>query len=181
MVDTSKILSRVLSGSNLIPPEPCGLSKQDVDALGERVSAKVGYQPGGDLEEIVQKLGGTIVFQPWAEATEGGSLEVYPAKKSFLMRISPLVGRFRNRFTIAHELGHYFLHSDVGQKPIQALREGSGRVEWEANWFAAGFLMPAKQFREDWDTLKGNVGKLISLYQVSEQVIEIRQQFLGLK
>lgn len=165
---------------SFVQPEPCGLSKQEVDRLASQVAEKVGYQPGGDLETIVTNLGGTIEFQPWAEATGGGSLEVYPERGTFLMRISPLVGRLRNRFTIAHELGHYFLHSDVGKKPIQALREGTGRVEWEANWFAAGFLMPAVKFVEDWKVLRGNVGKLMSLYEVSEQVIEIRQQFLAL-
>ena len=52
----------------------------------------------------------------------------------------------RDRFTIGHELGHYFLHSRQGERPLVAYRQGSGRLEWEANWFAAGLLMPKDEF-----------------------------------
>lgn len=163
------------------PPVPSGLAKTVVDQLAGQVAAKLGYKPGQDLKSLVSKLGGVLDYEPWEEATEGGSLEVNPEKKSFRLRISPYVGALRNRFTIAHELGHYFLHSEVGKKPIQARREGTGRVEWEANWFAAGFLMPAESFKEDWKRHRGDMGALIGIYQVSEAVIEIRRESLGLK
>ena len=172
-----------------VAPVPTGLPKGKVDELGAKVAAKVGYVPGEDLEPIVKSLGGKIRYQSWIEATDGGSLEVYPEAAGteddprFAIRISPNVGNLRNRFTVAHELGHYFLHSDVGQRRIQVNRgfaSGDDGLEWEANWFAAGFLMPAQQFQEDWASTGGNVGRLINLYQVSEPVIEIRKKYLGL-
>lgn len=56
-------------------------------------------------------------------------------------------GNGRDRFTIAHELGHFFLHQDAeltlarpnsyGQK-IPAYRD----PEWQANTFASEFLIP---------------------------------------
>jgi Zn-dependent peptidase ImmA (M78 family) len=55
-------------------------------------------------------------------------------------------GMERERFSIAHELGHYVLHSLFGQKKIRAARYGSDPIEWEANWFAAAFLMPEELF-----------------------------------
>lgn len=163
-------------------PKPCQLSKSTVDEVAAKIARKVGYEPGADLEKIVSKLGGEILHQAWDEATDGGSLEVYPGgKPHFLIRVSPFAGALRNRFTIAHELGHYFLHSGVGTKPIKVMREGSDRVEWEANWFAAGFLMPAEQFKADWRRAKGSMGALIRRYQVSEFAIELRQEYLKLK
>ena len=167
--------------STFCPPTPSGLAKTVVDDLAARVAEKVGYKAGESLVNIVNSLGGNLDYQPWTEATGGGSLEVNPDQKTFRIRISPYAGELRNRFTIAHELGHYFLHSDVGKKAIKAERAGTGRVEWEANWFAAGFLMPAEQFKKDWEKHRENIGKLISIYQVSEPVIDIRREYLGLK
>ncbi|MBB52246.1 MAG: hypothetical protein CMK88_16215 [Pseudomonadales bacterium] len=53
----------------------------------------------------------------------------------------------RDRFTAAHELGHYLLHRDVPPKYHRAV---SGELkayvdsEWQANEFAAALLMPAE-------------------------------------
>ena len=95
----------------------------------------------------------------------------------FEISLSPLSGNRRSRFTIAHELAHYVLHSDLGKMPLKVQRDGSGQVEWEANWFAAGFLMPAKEFRtkiaEGW----GNA-ELAEHFDVSEAAVQIRRQSL---
>lgn len=56
-------------------------------------------------------------------------------------------GNGRDRFTIAHELGHFFLHREVS---LNLAREASPdqtvpaylNPEWQANTFASEFLMP---------------------------------------
>lgn len=55
------------------------------------------------------------------------------------------IGQPRGRFTAAHELGHWALHS--GLKPTMARSSGSSTPaykcsEWQANQFAAALLMP---------------------------------------
>ena len=56
-------------------------------------------------------------------------------------------GDGRQRFTIAHELGHYFLHKE-GVKLCRT--DGNSRVvsyldpEWQANTFASALLMPPR-------------------------------------
>lgn len=168
-------------------PIASGLSKAAVLKLGAEVSVRLGYTPGDDLEPFVRRLGGVIRYQSWLEATDGGSLEVFPDRPGtedepkFVIRISPNVGNLRNRFTIAHELGHFFLHAGIGTKPIQVNRDGSGRVEWEANWFAAGFLMPEDQFRKDWEDTCGCISLMVGRYQVSEPVVEIQKVNLNLR
>ncbi len=53
----------------------------------------------------------------------------------------------RHRFTVAHELGHYFMHDDItafsrceSNANIPTFRD----PEWQANVFAAAFLMPKR-------------------------------------
>lgn len=54
-------------------------------------------------------------------------------------------GRGRDRFTAAHELGHYIMHRNA---PFKYHRAESGRLpaykdsEWQANRFAGALLMP---------------------------------------
>ncbi len=68
----------------------------------------------------------------------------------------------RTRFTIAHELGHYFLkHSnymfqeafydneDNLEQPIDIGIEEIQRMEWQANQFAAYLLLPQKEFLKE--------------------------------
>lgn len=169
-------------------PVECGLSKGVVDALAADVARQVGYVPGADLLPIVKHLGGRIVVNSvWDVADEtSGSIKI-EGDGSFTIAVASHTGAERDRFTIAHELGHYVLHflwprhngTEVG--PLEARRYGSGRVEWEANWFAAGFLMPADAYRTAWVDTSGVVGELANRFGVSTDAARIRAQTLGLK
>jgi Zn-dependent peptidase ImmA (M78 family) len=89
----------------------------------------------------------------------------------------------RDQFTVAHELGHYFLHSDQGRVPIVAYRlpaRERGRTEWEANWFAAGLLMPAQAFREALLQHGKHIPAVADCLNVSVQAAQVRAQVLGL-
>ncbi len=58
----------------------------------------------------------------------------------------------QKRFVIAHELGHFFLHPDTRQvetvvaEQIANWSEHQETEEYEANLFAAEFLMPRSLF-----------------------------------
>jgi Zn-dependent peptidase ImmA (M78 family) len=117
----------------------------------------------------------------------------------------PLVGvnshhpEARQRFTLAHELGHFVLHNvegiHVDQKFTVKLRsglssQGTDVEEMEANLFAAELLMPEAWLKTDVNNLepfdvegepKGNdvVKQLASLYGVSAQAMGIRLSTLG--
>ncbi|MDQ7996906.1 MAG: ImmA/IrrE family metallo-endopeptidase [Luteibacter sp.] len=55
-------------------------------------------------------------------------------------------------FTLAHELGHAVLHPDAGgihrDRPLDGAKRSRAPGEWEADRFAAFFLMPEKLLRE---------------------------------
>ncbi len=51
----------------------------------------------------------------------------------------------RDRFTIAHEIGHYFLHADevVVARNENSIYKAYTDPEWQANKFAAELLIPS--------------------------------------
>lgn len=101
----------------------------------------------------------------------------------------------RQRFTIAHELGHYLLHGRrdlfVDKDFIVHFRDGNSSTgydpqEVEANQFAAELLMPAEQVREifaeapfDIDD-QGALRRLASRFGVSPMAMAVRLSSLDL-
>ncbi|WP_375479660.1 ImmA/IrrE family metallo-endopeptidase [uncultured Jatrophihabitans sp.] len=60
----------------------------------------------------------------------------------------------RQRFTVAHEIGHLGLHSHM--PPPDTAAEAQ-RIERQAHRFASAFLAPAAPLLEDWERLGGRV------------------------
>lgn len=63
----------------------------------------------------------------------------------------------RIRFTISHELGHYFIeeHRELivagnAHNSVESFAPVRDRIEQEADWFAASLLMPEKTVYEAW-------------------------------
>lgn len=81
-------------------------------------------------------------------------------------------GTGRDRFTLAHELGHYLLHTDSN---VSLARIEKGKKiepykdpEWQANTFAAELLVPLNLITTD------NIDEIASTFGVSHQVASIR-------
>jgi predicted transcriptional regulator len=167
-------------------PTASGLSKESVNDLAERVSRELGYEVGGSLRPIVTSLGGRTNFQDFwdLKLTAAGSIQVH-GPKDFDIYLPYHTGVTRDQFTVAHEIGHYILHFWIPYKksglssPMQATRYGSGRVEWEANWFAAGFLMPTALFRQKMDELSKDFCAVAEEFKVSPEAARIRAVSLG--
>ena len=100
----------------------------------------------------------------------------------------------RQRFTMAHELGHYILHRNTSNVFFdesllffrnQTSSEGTKRQEIEANNFAAELLMPEPAIREILEEPidafnEYEVEELASEFEVSPQALTIRLTRLGL-
>lgn len=85
----------------------------------------------------------------------------------------------RQRFTAAHELGHFVLHrSQIGgvlQDNYLLRAEGmSNSQEAEANRFAADLLMPRELISEAISSGTTDVASLAKLFKVSEIAMSIR-------
>lgn len=101
----------------------------------------------------------------------------------------------RQHFTLAHELGHYFLHKDAlkrihglidedkeldGHKILYRLDEVThSRIETEANHFAASLIMPAELVRKAW-AATGGIEECAKIFKVSTIAMNIRLTELGL-
>lgn len=166
--------------TELAEPVATNLPKFHVWSLAEQFAQREGFMPGDRLEPLLARLGGRLTYKNSFDAMfEDGSLYV-AGPYNFEIVLSAFSGAERSRFTIAHELGHYVLHSQQGRRLIKAARIGSNRVEWEANWFASAFLMPTNDFRTSWQFYSGQLPLIAARYMVSPRAVEVRAQSLGL-
>lgn len=92
----------------------------------------------------------------------------------------------RQRFTLAHELGHCVLHREQYQEKgllegIDMFRdpENHSRMEVEANAFAAELLMPRELVRQKW-AIWGSTEILADIFRVSLSAMSYRLYNLGL-
>jgi len=92
----------------------------------------------------------------------------------------------RQRFSMAHEYGHYLLHREkIHEMPVgeQILhRNGDrNRVERQANSFAAELLMPEDLVRKSFRSSGGSLKKMADFLGVSKESLRYRLETLGYK
>lgn len=151
-----------------------------------------------DLNDLVtnhEKLNGALI--------EDRSLEyegiIKKKEDLFEIRYNPTISsRARQRFTIAHEIGHLFLHmrymtedwkklDNAEYNEIIFARFGSNDTEKEANHFAGALLMPANLFKklffEHYNPSYPNnidISILANYFEVSNSAALTRGRILGL-
>ena len=146
------------------------------------------------VEDVARKLGADVIYQPADDDLSGFLFRDYK-QRSAIIGVNSKHHRNRQRFTIAHEIGHFLLHEYEGfhfdgTKQGFKLRlrneessKGTDDDEREANLFAAELLMPKRFLEtditkiinldlldEDIDSLE----KLATSYQVSVQALTYR-------
>lgn len=150
-----------------------------------------------DVELLARRLGADVQRQPAGEDLSGFILR---NRKKPVIGVNSNHHRNRQRFTIAHEIGHMLLHDrsddihvddrdDCGlpvRKRNQESSKGEDDYEKEANLFAAELLMPATFLEQDItsleeaDLLDEDVLKpLARKYEVSSQALAFRLANLG--
>lgn len=171
-------------------PKPRHWTKSSVDNIAEKFANAFEIEPGDDLPPLIEDLGGEIVYgYNHIDEYQGGSI-VVRATDDFTIVLSELTSAKRDRFTLAHELGHLFLHfepllQDDPNAVMRATRDKRvgdpehERAEWEANWFAAGFLMPREKFISV--AAKMSNSELATYFNVSDQAVEIRKKTLAIE
>jgi Zn-dependent peptidase ImmA (M78 family) len=157
----------------------CNLTKVQVDQYAAEAAKLLGFKPGDDVFALVENLGGRVHFTNLFDSSGDADTIFVHGQGDFDILLSSASSPFRDRFTVAHELGHYLLHSQQGAMPLVAARTGTNRAEWEANWFAAGFLMPEQEFRTA-HSADSRAFKLAGVFAVSEAAVEVRKKVLEL-
>ncbi len=160
-----------------------------IDLLREHKILK----PPVDVEVIARKEGAKVVFQ---DLEPHVSAVLVQRDKTATIGVNALHHPNRQRFSVAHELGHYLMHADrptvfVDEMLVHFRADATSQPvdqrESEANAFAAALLMPGDWLKKDLrgqniDALFGDLPleKLARRYRVSQQALSIRLMNLGL-
>jgi Zn-dependent peptidase ImmA (M78 family) len=112
-----------------------------------------------------------------------GALGVNGDEKVIFINASDV--RERQRFTIAHELGHYFMHVDKNSDPDYvsvSFRLDRNPKEREADWFAAELLMPEERVRKEHGGNKAtSLSRMARKFDVSTVAMSYKLDLLGLR
>lgn len=143
-----------------------------------------------DLKKIAKKHG--IIISEAPNKSDDISGLLLRSEKKTLVGVNSFHHSNRKRFTIAHELGHYFLHetgdtfvdNNSNLELLVKFRDNSApktQEEREANCFAAALLMPAKSVQKHFNSLveviddtTEIINKLSDKYEVSYDAMMYR-------
>lgn len=144
-------------------------------------------KPPVPVERIARRLKADVRYEPFDGELSGMLIR---EGKRVIIGVNASHPKTRQRFTIAHELGHMWMHDE--QHPVHVdrgfpVRRRDARssravdvYEMEANGFAAELLMPAAMLERD---LKGKdpdydddelTRRLANRYKVSLQAMAVR-------
>ncbi len=168
--------------------------EQEADAIREK------YNPDGlspfPHEKIIEDHPELkISFFDMEEDNVSGAILFNIERKIFHIFINSLKPKSRQHFTLAHELGHFFLHKESikteeimidGEKSLDGGKilflldeEKSTCLEIEANHFATNLIMPASLVVEAWERLK-KIEDCAEVFNVSVIAMTMRLEKLGL-
>jgi hypothetical protein len=114
----------------------------------------------------------------------GFSGEIRPSPNGFIIRVNRQEPKVRQRFTVAHEIGHFLLHRDqIGDGIVDDFLYRSNlrddRREAEANRLAADILMPRFEVERQLELYKKPLSEddtqsLAAHFGVSTMAIRVR-------
>lgn len=148
------------------------------------------------VEVIANKLG-VLVRRQHFEADDVSGLLLREPGETPIIGVNASNAEVRQRFTVAHELGHLSLHKGKRLVVDRAVRVNfrdsvsslaTDREEMEANAFAAGLLMPSAAVSDQLNRIvRGRqrsdsevVDALAGKFQVSRSAMEFRLINLGM-
>jgi len=136
--------------------------------------------PLPDLLEAVEATGAQVLVVALDADVAGACIERPGLALLFVNGAQALV---RQRFTLAHELGHHRLgHASVVDRPVDLTAAVRDPAEVAANAFAAEFLVPAEAVRR-WAAGRtvglDDVVRLAAAYGVSARMARIRLETAG--
>lgn len=167
--------------------------QEEIDAAVERVREDTGMSyPHNNLLDIAEKLGvkvydvdlseyeigsnakGVNGIIDWDKNEAGQDIAEIYLNKDF--------SSARKIFTLAHELGHYMLHSKDRKLRVDVFDYSKDTQEsieeTEANYFAASLLMPKEEFERVLRVANGNIDITSKYFGVSSSAAENRLQWI---
>jgi Zn-dependent peptidase ImmA (M78 family) len=166
--------------------------RRQINEFAVTLRAALDVKSPVDMQKIVSLLGGKIRYVEPSEIPYEAIIE--KSGDSFLITLTNDKKRARHNFSIAHELGHLFLHmgyivapekwqkTETYEDSIRA-RHGFTEEELEANEFSGALLMPrdefisiAQKYRKDGLYQLNKIGEH---FDTSSQAVKTRGQWLN--
>lgn len=134
-----------------------------------------------NIKELILSFEDIEIKYDAMDIAKSGSLSCIDGK--WIMCINSSHNPKRQRFTMAHELGHYILHKGKNIEFVDTTffrSDEMDSIEYNANEFASRLLMPEDKLRKliDEDRIK-NIGELASIFDVSSAAMKYRVISLG--
>lgn len=145
--------------------------------------------PAATARRLIGWAGLTISVDPWEAAkalrldvellpiTSADGLVKRDQDGAWYVIVSSLLPHERQRFTLAHEIGHWCLHRR-DREAFAHTSPSRGRYEREANQFAAELLMPLQELRRTASQMAFT--SLAAYFEVSLEAMAIRLRETGL-
>lgn len=165
-------------------------TREFINELAEKVRERYGIETSTlDMRDVVVVMGGRLKEKE--QGVEISSGYIRKCHGSFEIVVPRWQSEVRKNFTIAHELGHLFLHMgyivapDIwnSQNDAEYHRYGISEAENQANEFAAAFLMPRKEYRRVMEeNCQGNMVNTANIarhFNVSIEAAANRGKWLG--
>lgn len=166
------------------------LSQHDIEEEASAILKRHGlYSIPVDPVSLANRNGIRVHNATFSE--EGLSGMVAKRGSSVTILVNQCDPPFRKRFTIAHELGHNFLHlhedGEFVDTQVDLFRDATaGQKEWQskmeevqANQFAAALLMPSELLKSVYNDVR-ETEALARIFKVSQEAMAIRLGRLGL-
>lgn len=171
------------------------IDRKRINKLAEKIRLALEMTaPPYDPEEAISKLNGIISYD-----IQDCNTDAYIEKideEHFCIHLNQYKHHNRERFTLAHELGHLFLHMGyiIDNEKWNSLsvveesifyRDNTYSIdEYEANEFAASFLMPFDEFmnvaEKNLDNNRYNLEPISKHFDVSIDAVANRGKWLGI-
>lgn len=126
------------------------------------------------------------VYQSELENKVSGAIKYDKNQDVYTILLNEKDSENRKRFTIAHELGHYFLHTEILKSDeilvdtLYRMKSDENReLEKEADYFAGALLMN-KKLLEKMHEQGYSISSLAQIFEVSESAMTVRMDILGL-
>ena len=155
-------------------------------------------KPPVNVFDLAKRIGLIVSFQQNDDDTLSGFLFRDSNSGQAIVGVNAGHHENRQRFTIAHEIGHFLLHNTSHEVHVdkrfvlhrrdQNSSQGTDPHEREANFFAAELLMPESMVRADLakdfvydlgETESNSIAQLANRYQVSLAAMSYRLASLG--
>lgn len=185
-------------GTWIIVPCRKGISVEEVKGLINELAQDIIRifeidVPIRDIDEVVGKMGGKIIKVASMPIDKEGAISKSDDGNGFIIYVSKFQSDVQRKFTVAHELGHLFLHmgyltdtekwNECCEKKFYRSRKATD-LEYQANEFAAALLMPQELYREEMERNTNgttvNTTAIADYFGVSVSAASYRGKFLGL-